>query len=500
MSYISLHCHSDASNIRLLDSINKTDKLIDYAYEVGLSGLALTDHDVLSNHIKALKHVAKRKKENPNDERWQNFKLILGNEIYLTRSGLTKDNFVSGEDRFYHFILLAKDEIGHKQLRELSSRAWKQSFYRFLERVPTYYSDIDEVIGKNPGHVMGSTACLGGWLPTMLMEAYKQDKHKQYEAHLETMGRIDNFLKWAIDVFGKENFFLEKQPSLNKEQWIVNSMMEDLSQQYGLKCIITTDAHYLRKEDRPIHKAYLNAKQGDREVDEFYASTYVMSGEEILEYFVKAEELFGPHGSREPIQDVVARDLANTISCVGAQVKDYDLAHSPIIPRTKIDWSDITPHTPFTMNGKSWEYIDKFATSESEQDRFFISRVMSALVRKYDPLYMENRLEEYYDRINTECKELWNISEKLGQRLSSYLLLISEIIRIIWDEGDSLVGPGRGSSSGFLTNYLLDIVQVDPLQAEVELPHWRSKLIGLPLWRHNENNFVNARKSGVKLA
>ena len=113
-----------------------------------------------------MQHLAKRKaeKKNQDDPSWQNFKLILGNEIYLVRNGLSKDNFVAGEDRYYHFILLAKDDIGHKQIRELSSRAWKRSFFRFLERVPTYYSDIEEVIGSNPGHVIASTACLGGFV------------------------------------------------------------------------------------------------------------------------------------------------------------------------------------------------------------------------------------------------------------------------------------------------------------------------------------------------
>ena len=135
--------------------------LIDYAHEIGLGGIAITDHDSLSGHIKAQKHLAARQKANPEDESWKNFKLILGNEIYLVRSGLTEQNFESGVDKYYHFILLAKDAVGHKQLRQLSSRAWKQGWFRFMRRVPTYYSDIQEIIGSNPGHVIASTACIG---------------------------------------------------------------------------------------------------------------------------------------------------------------------------------------------------------------------------------------------------------------------------------------------------------------------------------------------------
>ena len=118
MSYWNLHTHTHYSNTRILDCINKEDALIDYAHKIGLSGVAITDHENLSAHVRAQKHLAKRKTENPEDESWQNFKLILGNEIYLCRNDLSESNFVKGEDRFYHFILLALDDIGHKQLRE----------------------------------------------------------------------------------------------------------------------------------------------------------------------------------------------------------------------------------------------------------------------------------------------------------------------------------------------------------------------------------------------
>ena len=66
--------------------------------------------------------------------------------------------------------MLAKDAIGHAQLRELSTRAWKRSYMaRGMRRVPTYYQDLFDIIGKNKGNVIGSTACLGGSLPTQLL-------------------------------------------------------------------------------------------------------------------------------------------------------------------------------------------------------------------------------------------------------------------------------------------------------------------------------------------
>ena len=157
-TYASLHNHTDYSNLKLIDSINKVEDLIDYGYELGLHSIAITDHDCLTSHVRALNYFKSKYAE-------KDYRLILGNEIYVTREGLTAETHESGE-KFYHCILLAKDEIGHRQLRELSSRAWSRGYVKFIMRTPTYLSDIDEIIGNDPGHVVCTTACLGGMTGT----------------------------------------------------------------------------------------------------------------------------------------------------------------------------------------------------------------------------------------------------------------------------------------------------------------------------------------------
>ena len=162
----SLHNHLDWSNERLRDCIIKTEDLIDYAIELGHQVVAITDHETVSGAVRAEKYYRKIKEKNPD------FKLILGNEIYLCRNGLNASNYKAGHDKYHHFILLAKDAIGHQQIRELSTRAWLRSYMaRGMRRVPTYYSDLFEIIGANQGHVSGSTACLGGCLPAQLLRA-----------------------------------------------------------------------------------------------------------------------------------------------------------------------------------------------------------------------------------------------------------------------------------------------------------------------------------------
>ena len=175
----SLHNHTCSSNQRLIDSINIVEDLLQYGFDIGLNGVAITEHETVNSHIKAIKYIEKKRKEK---EEWNNFKLILGNEIYLCRNGLNSENYDSKKDSFYHFILLALDKEGHHQIRQLSTHAYGQSFMKNkMRRVPTYYSDLEEIIGKNPGHIVGSTACIGGYFGKTILKSTAEDNLEKLE-------------------------------------------------------------------------------------------------------------------------------------------------------------------------------------------------------------------------------------------------------------------------------------------------------------------------------
>ena len=145
-----IHSHSEYSNLRLLDATNRLPQLVDYAAEIGLAGIALTDHETVAGAVQW------KKQEKRIREKYPNFKCIIGNEIYLKKE---RD---MGR-KYPHFILLAKDKEGFRQLRILSSIAWMNSYFdRRMERVVTLKEDIEKIIGGNPGHVIASTACLAG--------------------------------------------------------------------------------------------------------------------------------------------------------------------------------------------------------------------------------------------------------------------------------------------------------------------------------------------------
>ena len=242
----SLHNHSEYSNLRLRDSINRTSDMIDYAIELGQEVIAITEHETISNAIKIEKYYNKIKKDHPN------FKVILGNEIYLCRDGLDGQNFNKEEDKYFHFILLAKDAEGHKQIREISTRAWMRSYMTGkMRRVPTYYQDLIDIIGANPGHVIGSTACLGGFLGTKLI----QYKNMNSELKNDFYEKIKNWLKQMENIFGKEYFYLEMQPSNDKDQIFVNQQIYYLSKElnkfntYSTNC---EDFSYIKSIKRCI--------------------------------------------------------------------------------------------------------------------------------------------------------------------------------------------------------------------------------------------------------
>ena len=394
--------------------------------------------------MRAEKYYKKIKEKNPN------FKLILGNEIYLVRNGLTPNNFNKDFDRYYHCILWAKDAIGHQQIREISTRAWMRSWVaRRMRRVPTYYQDLIDIIGANPGHVIGSTACLGGCLPTQLM--------RLRDAGAPSMDKIKIWIEQMQKIFGKEDFYFEMQPSKNKDQIYVNNGLIKLSDELGIKYIITTDSHYLKKEDRPIHKAFLNAQQGDREVDDFYATTYQMSDEEIRSYM---EDEVGEEVLQKAYQNII--EIKN-------KCEDFTLMKPLKIPR--LNWkAPVVDSQSKSFWCNKIPYLQKFLSSEYSEDRRLADVIIDRLV---DSSIEENLWnQETADEINACLEDTWVSSEVNGSRWSAYFLNLQNIIDVCWDAG-TLVGAGRGSGVGFILLYLLGITQINPLREKAPTFRWR---------------------------
>ncbi len=434
-----LHNHTDYSNLRLRDAIIKTEELIWHAAELGHEVVGITEHESLSNHVKAEKIYKKVK------EKYPNFKLIRGNEIYLCRNGLNANNFNKEVDRYWHFCLYAKNIIGHKQIREISTRAWGRSYMaRGMRRVPTYYQDLIDIIGTNPGHVIGSTACLGGVLPTQILKA---------KDNPELWPKIDNWIIQMVNLFGQGNFFLELQPSNNKDQIFINKKLIELSNKLNVPYIITTDSHYLTKKDRPIHKAYLNAQNGEREVDDFYATTYLMDTEELESFFdyLTKEELSYAYENILKIKDMC---------------EDYSLIKPLKIPQ--LYWKDYPEDwDAYNKYVKDIPYLETFINSDYIGDRKLVWAILYGIKTR-----IGLNTKEAYDEINICLDDTWRSSITNKTHWSAYFLNLQKNIDLCWEAG-SLVGPGRGSGAGFILLYVLGITQINPLLEETKCYHWR---------------------------
>lgn len=443
--YGSCHNHTDRSNFRLRDSTNRLEELCWYAArELKHNFIAITDHETISTAIDCQKIEKDIRKEFPN------FKVIRGNEIYLCRNGLNKDNYIRGEDRFWHFILLARDEEGHKQIREISTRAWSRSFTQGkMIRVPTYYSDLIQIIGNSPGHVIFSQACIGSKLANLVLDYNKNPSEEKYEY-------IKNWILNISNICGKDNYFLEVQPSFNKEQIIVNKIYKRLSEELNIPVVISLDAHYLKKEDESIHHAFLTAQDGERETSEFYASTYMMSREEIHAYM---DESIGA--------DTVSLWMNNTQK-IYEMCEDYDL-----IKPTRI------PYIPKTIDSITMEDFNSYKDKIKELDYFYNSEykenrdLAAAIVKKVKLKPEEFNNQKTFEMIDDNLKAIRLASEKMDIRWSAYLLNLRDYVNVIWNDGNSLMGPSRGSGTGFLLLYILGVTQINPLRESTKTYSFR---------------------------
>ncbi|WP_240510140.1 PHP domain-containing protein [Virgibacillus profundi] len=459
--FINLHCHSDVSNIRLLDSTNSIQALLETAVKMNYQGLALTDHEALSNHLKAIKTARKMKENGTMSE---SFRIILGNELYLIDSlEEVRDNYQSGVTKFPHFLILSRSEVGHEQMRILSSRAWSRSFRTgLMERTVTLKSDIEEIVKPNQGHIIASSACLGSEINIRLLAIKEANENSDEQAAQLHRNKLNEFILWCIDVFGQDYFFIELQPALSEEQIYCNKELIKIADFYKLKRIITTDAHYPRPEDRAIHEAFLNAKEAEREVASFYEACFLANVDEIYERM-------------SYIDTEILDDAISNTQLIGDMVEDYTLEKDTVIP--KIDLPKFEVRHIFKPAYSKYEYIEKMANSDEEQNRYLVKLIEDGFEEKLKtPELTQEKFHQILARIDIELSELWEIGQEINQAMGSYYITVSEIIRIIWDDecgGDSLVAPGRGSSSGFILNYLLDITQINPLEYGIEMPHWR---------------------------
>ena len=425
------HCHTEMSNFRLLDCIIKLPDLIKKGKEIGLAGLAVTDHETIAQSIR----VCKLQKEYPD------FKIAIGNEIYLTD---VRQNGI----KYWHQILIAKDVIGHKQLRQLSSIAWMNSYYdRGMERVPTLKEELRQVVMRDPGHLIATSACLGGELSSSIIEMERARHMGDEQTAIIKYNQIVEYMQFMDELFG-DDFYVEVAPAASKDQIIANNKLVQIAHVFNKKVVIGDDAHYLKKEDRYIHKAYLNSKGGERETDAFYEYAYLQDEEDLRKNLepsigIMIDEMC--HNSMEMFDKIEIYDLLHNQTIPSVPVKDYK--------KGRIEWDK-----------NYYPNLSTLSNSDDIYDRYWLNECVIECINKH------LNKNEYWKELEEEARVKKIIGEKLGTNMFKYPITLKYYIDMMWECG-SLVGAGRGSSCAALNHYLLGITQLDPI--EWNLPFFR---------------------------
>ena len=477
--YFGGHNHTEYSNVKIIDSINRFNRMVDYAWNLNMSGLALTDHDCLSGTLQALDiYKAKLQKEWGNlypDREFPgfaaaskelDFKVVLGNEIYLSEEGLTEETTTPGH--FWHLILLAKDEIGFRQLKELSSRAWRRAWMRGILRTPTYPSDLIDIIGSNPGHIICSTACLGGyaaWCWRNYTIACKDDGGLDYipeSGHDKQwfLDKLDNHLAAMTQLFGKDHFYIELQP--NEKGSEQNEYNQFMLKRYWdtYPFIFTTDAHYLKAEEREIHKAFLNSKSSkDREVDEFYKYTYIMSQAEVYSLM------------SDYVDERIFYEMIYNTRKIKDMCEYYEIEKPKVIAKVNYEhWDEYEDDLEIfnEIEERDYPVFYHYLHTTDKADQYLVRLIAHGFALKQTAKW---DLKVYYARIEEELDIIKKVGDAIQQSMSDYFITMSKMVALMWEAG-SLVGPSRGSAGAMLINYLIDITQMDPV--EMDLPFvWR---------------------------
>lgn len=231
--FVHLHTHTEYS---LLDGSNKIKEYVHRVKELGMNSAAITDHGVMYGVIDFYR-AAKE----------EGIKPVIGCEVYVSVGSRLERELVPGEDRYYHLVLLAENDIGYANLMKIVSTGFVEGFY-YKPRV-----DKETLIKYHEG-IIALSACLAGEIPRIISK-----------------GMFKEAVKCALDyekIFGRGNFFLELQDHGIPEQRNVNQKLLAISKETGIEMVATNDIHYTYKDDVEPHDILLCLQTGKKITDE----------------------------------------------------------------------------------------------------------------------------------------------------------------------------------------------------------------------------------------
>ena len=458
-NFSHLHYHSEYS---LLDGCGRIDNIVKRVKELGQPALAITDHGscgcFLPFNKSAKKHEIKpifgcefyvspdrlKKKLTPEED------LELQGKI--AQSGLTIKKEINALTRAYekekgvrsynHLVLLAKNEIGLKNILKILSDANINGFY-YKPR-----TDLSYLKEHSEGLVVLS-ACLAGSIPQLIIN--------------DKMDLAREEIKLYKEIF-KDDFYLEIQPNELKDQCVVNKQLVVLSKELNVPLVATNDCHYILKEDFKAQEVLLLIQQKktfedvkkikDDENEENKDTVWLF---EVTDLYNKTfDEMMETFKLRNDIEDsIIEEALLRTNEIVDKCNVDLNKFYSE--PRYPIISVPREEKLAIIRKNKEWSKLEVKEKEFIIKKRYFENLCEEGW--KFRKLHEapEAQQKEYRDRLEFELEII------IGKGYMDYFLVVQEFI--LWAKNNDVsTGVGRGSAAGSLVSYLLRIIDIDPVK------------------------------------
>jgi DNA polymerase III alpha subunit/intein/homing endonuclease len=398
--FVHLHLHTQFS---LLDGAIKINELPEEAKRLGFKAVAITDHGNLFGSYKFYQTL-----------KGAGLKPIIGMEAYITKGSLknrigkcSEDNYTDNQN--HHIVLLAKNDVGLKNLMKLSSIGFLEGFH-CKPRI-----DL-EVLNQHREGLICLTACLRG-LPT-----YYAARGQEEEA--------ERWLLKLLEIFGKEDLYVELQHHWHlEEQDTANRILIKLARKHGLKLVATADVHYLRPEDKTAHMI-LTALQMKKTYQELLQSPIGQKLRSMELHFASPEEMWRRFENKfEGWEEA----LLNTLE-VAEKVAD------------KLEYFE------------SKEYkMPAYEVPEGESlESYFRKLAIEGLKKRIKERGVAKDEKVYWERLEYEM----DVISKMG--FPGYFLIVQDFIN--WAKSQCIpVGPGRGCVLP-QTNVMLGSGELKPIE------------------------------------
>ena len=424
MAFVHLHVHTEYS---ILDGMSKIQKLFERARELGMPGLAITDHGNMYG-VKEFFDVSKKYPE---------VKPVLGCEVYVT---CHYDHRIKDSDhvKYYHLILLAKNYTGYKNLMKIVSTGHIEGMY-YRPRVS------HEVIERYHEGLICSSACIAGEIPRAVLAGDVEGADRAIEWHKRVFG--DDYY---LEVMLHKTQVPGVSPDLYKHQKEYCDALFKLGEKHGVKVIATNDVHFVRKEDGPAHDRLLcvnsNKDLSDPNRLRYTQQEYLKSEDEMLETFM---EVFPDH----------LEALSNTVEVLD-KVERYNIDSDHILPKFKIDdafLADIDKHLEEYAGVIEEGKDDEHGAYRGDEFCRSVAYLCHLTYRGARERYGDNLTPEILARIDFELRTI----SRMG--FPDYFLIVQDFIN--WAKNNGIaVGPGRGSAAGSVVSYCLRITNLDPVK------------------------------------